>query len=33
MPDGRGDAEAALEAVEPLGAEGDFGEEDEGLAV
>ena len=33
MPDGGGDAEAALEALQPLGGEGDFGEQDEGLAV
>ena len=33
VPDGGGDAEAAGEAVEPLGAECNFGEEDEGLAA
>ncbi len=33
MPDGGGDAEAALEALQPLGGEGDFWEQDQGLAV
>jgi hypothetical protein len=33
MPDGGGDAEAALEAFQPLGGEGDFRQQDQGLAA
>ena len=33
MPDGGGDAEAALEAFQPLGGEGDLRQQDQGLAA